>query len=115
MSTNKITPAEAFEHYYNLGVKRNILMWLEYPHLFKQSLKKTVESGVAFQFLDDPQVEEEVKSQLRELLPKLMSTADFKKLMKVYKSKILAAVPSKLNMSVWQNQFVRIAPSKRKL
>lgn len=25
MSTNKITPAEAFEHYYNLGVKRNIL------------------------------------------------------------------------------------------
>ena len=94
---------------------KDILMWLKYPCFFKNQLRRVVESGVAFQFLDDSQIEEEDKNCLREWLPKLISSANFKKLMKIYQSKINAHQPSQLNMSIWQNQFVRVAPSKRKL
>lgn len=94
---------------------KDIYQWLLHPYMFKHKLKEKIESGVAFQFLEDQSIDEIARNSLRTMIPHLIKSADFKKLFKVYQQKLVALYPSQVNMGIWEKDFVRVLPSKRKL
>lgn len=94
--------------------KQEFLQWVTYPALFKNKLRKAVESGLIFKALSDPTVDETIKVSLKELMPKAVKQADPIKLMKVY-NKTLPSVQKPMNATIrnLQRDFIRVAPSRR--
>lgn len=94
--------------------KQEFLQWVTYPALFKNKIRKAVESGLIFKALGDSTVDENVKVSLKELMPKAIKQADPIKLMKVYNKILpLAQKPVKTNIRNLQRDFIRVAPSRR--
>jgi hypothetical protein len=96
--------------------KQEFLQWVTYPALFKNKLRKAVESGLLFKVLDDPTVDDTIKVSLKELMPNAVKQADPIKLMKVY-NKTLSSVQKPFNAHIRnvQRDFIRIPPSKRSM
>lgn len=94
--------------------KQEFLQWVTYPALFKNKLRKAVESGLIFKVLGDPTVDETIKVSLKELMPKAVKQADPIKLMKVY-NRTLPSIRNPMNATIrnLQRDFIRVAPSRR--
>lgn len=92
-----------------------VLQWLTYPALFKNAVRKAVESGFAFQVLTDHTVSDEMKQQLKTLIHEVLPQADLQKLMKVYEQTFPKIQHQNFNNQIYRlkSEILRITPSHR--
>ena len=53
-----------------------LLKWLAYPALFKNAIRKSVETGLAFRILTDQTITDELKTQFKVLMQEAIPQAD---------------------------------------
>jgi len=98
----------------NACVYNDLDKWLEYPAMFKNVLRKCMETGIYFHIMDDPKVAVDKKQALKELMPAIMKQTDPQKLVKVYQKQIPRLFKThQINCKKMHDTFVRVAPSKR--
>jgi hypothetical protein len=92
-----------------------LLKWLAYPALFKNAVRKSVETGLAFKILADETLTEDIKNDFKILMQDAVPKADLNKLMKVYERTFPKIKTTYFNNQIYrlQSDILRIPPSQR--
>lgn len=92
-----------------------LLKWLAYPALFKNAIRKSVETGLAFRILTDQTITDELKTQFKVLIQEAIPQADLQQLMKVYERTFPQIHHQNFNNQIYKlhSDVLRITPSQR--
>lgn len=92
-----------------------LLKWLVHPALFKNAIRKSVETGLAFRILTDQTLTDELKNQFKVLMQEAIPQADLQQLMKVYERTFPQIQHQNFNNQIYKlhSDVLRITPSQR--
>jgi len=92
-----------------------LLKWVAYPALFKNAIRKSVETGLAFKILTDSTITEDLRNEFKELMKEMIPQADLHQLMKVYKQTFPQIQHQNFNNQIYRlhSDILRIPPSQR--
>jgi hypothetical protein len=92
-----------------------LLKWVTYPALFKNAIRKSVETGLAFKILTDATLTEDLRNEFKVLMQEMLPQADLKQLMKVYKQTFPHIQHQNFNNQIYRlhSDILRIPPSQR--
>lgn len=92
-----------------------LLKWLAHPALFKNAIRKSVETGLAFRILTDQTITDELKTQFKVLMQEAIPQADLQQLMKVYERTFPQIQHQNFNNQIYKlhSDVLRITPSQR--
>lgn len=92
-----------------------LLKWLAHPALFKNAIRKSVETGLAFRILTDQTLTDELKNQFKVLMQEAIPQADLQQLMKVYERTFPQIQHQNFNNQIYKlhSDVLRITPSQR--